>query len=234
MRLLIVEDELSIARDIEYNCKQLLAEKIETLDIIQTLDEAIEFLSNSEIDLLLLDLNLSGKSGFDLLKVAVAGPYHTIIISAHTDQAIEAFQHGVLDFVPKPLEKNRLSKALNRFLDKSKGENHPAKYLTVRKYKEYSILHVDDILYFRAANYYSEAVLRSGKTEILDKSLDRLYQILPDHFFRSHRSYIVDIHQIASFTPIIKGSCQITLRNGEILPLSRARYKELREVIAAI
>ena len=115
MRILIVEDEYSIAKDIEWNCHQLLGKKIELLQIKQTLESAYDFLVQNQIDLLLLDLNLSGKNGFDLLKDAVSGSFHTIIISAHTDQAIEAFKYGVLDFLPKPFEKDRLQKAFKRY-----------------------------------------------------------------------------------------------------------------------
>ena len=85
MRILIVEDEYSIARDIKWNCQRAVGEKIESLEIIQTLDNAADYLQKNQIDLLLLDLNLSGKSGFELLKTSVSGSFHTIIISAHTD-----------------------------------------------------------------------------------------------------------------------------------------------------
>ena len=108
MRILIVEDEVSIARDIEWNCRQILKEECTGLRIEQTLESAVEYMAQHPVDLLLLDLNLSGKSGFELLKTASAGPFHTVIISAHTDRAIEAFRYGVLDFLPKPFERARL------------------------------------------------------------------------------------------------------------------------------
>ena len=114
MQLLIVEDEYSIARDIEYQCRQVLADQIATLKIVQTLEAAQDYLAKHHIDLLLLDLNLSGENGYDLLKYAVSGSFHTIVISAHTDRAMEAFAYGVLDFLPKPLEKPRLEKAFER------------------------------------------------------------------------------------------------------------------------
>lgn len=229
MRILIVEDEYSIARDIEWNCRQLLKKKIVSLQIKQTLESAMDYLLQNQIDLLLLDLNLSGKDGFDLLKVAVSGSFHTIIISAHTDQAIKAFQYGVLDFLPKPFEKTRLGKGFDRYFGRLKSEDCTTKYLTVKKHNEHVIISVDDIPYFKAANYYTEAVLKTGKTEILDKSLNRLHQILPSRFFRIHRSYIVDLNHIESFTPVIKGTSRVTLKNGKTLPLSKGRYKELRD-----
>ncbi|UCE06867.1 MAG: response regulator transcription factor [bacterium] len=229
MRILIVEDEYSIARDIEWNCQQILGTKIESMQIIQTLEAATDFLLNNPIDLLLLDLNLGGKNGYELLRAAVAGSFHTIIISAHTEQAIEAFEYGVLDFLPKPFDEARLGKAFDRYFGRVARDGSSTKYLTVRKRHKHVILPIDEILYFKAANYYSEAVLNTGEVEILDKSLDRLVQILPSRFFRIHRSCIVDINYIESFTPVINGSSQLTLKNGEKLPLSKRRYKELRD-----
>ena len=66
----------------------------------------------------------------------------------------------------------------------------------VKKQNQHIVLTIDNILYFRAANYYVEAVLKSDEIEILDKSMNHLSQILPSNFFRIHRSYIVDINYI--------------------------------------
>ncbi len=233
MRILIVEDEYSIARDIEYQCRKILEDRVSSLQIIQTLDEAAAFLNKQPIDLLLLDLNLGGKNGYELLRQAVSGPFHTIIISAHTDQALKAFEYGVLDFLPKPLDGTRLKIAIDRYLGRTKAEHQAVKYLTGRKYSGYVVIAVDDILYFKAANFYTEAFLKSGRSEILDKSLDRLGQLLPPRFFRTHRSYIVDSRQIASFTPVKRGSSRIVLKSGITLPLSKRRHKELRRKMNA-
>ena len=228
MRILIVEDEYSIARDIEFQCRAILGKRVSSLRILQTLHDAAEYLSEHPIDLLMLDLNLGGQSGYGLLQLAVSGSFHTIIVSAHAGQALKAFEYGVLDFLPKPLERVRLKKAFDRYFGRSEAGRHALKFLTVRKHGGFIVIPVDDVLYFKAANFYSEAVLRSGRSEILDKSLDRLGHILPPRFLRVHRSYIVDICQIASFTPVIKGASRVILKSGETLPLSKRRHKELR------
>lgn len=228
MRILIVEDEPPIARDIRWQCKQILGEQINSIEIRQTLESAAEFLSQTKIDLLLLDLNLHGENGFHLLQEAVSGSFHTIIISAFVDQAIEAFKYGVLDFLPKPFDEDRLRTAFDRYFNLGQSHNVTTQFITVKTRNRQYVLSVDDVQYFKAANLYVEIVLISGKTEILDKTMDRLEQILPIHFFRIHRSYIVDLRQIESFTPIIDGSSKLTLKSGEVLPLSRKRHKALR------
>lgn len=233
MRILIVEDEYSIARDIEYHCRAILGDRISSLRILQTLEEAAEHLNRQAIDLLLLDLNLGGKNGFELLRQAVSGSFHTIIVSAHVEQALKAFEFGVLDFLPKPLDRARLKKAFDRFFGQTTEERQAVKYLTCRKRNGYVVISVDDVLYFKAANFYSEAVLPAGRSEILDKSLDRLGQILPARFYRIHRSYIVDCRRIQSFTPVVKGTSSVLLKSGEVLPLSKRRHKDLRRKMGA-
>ena len=117
MRILIVEDESSIAQRIQRMVAEATKQKA-VIKMAYTVDQASLYLKENVIDLLLLDLNLNGKSGFELLQQAVAGSFHTIIISAYKEKAIEAFEYGVLDFVSKPFTQERLQKAIERFEQK--------------------------------------------------------------------------------------------------------------------
>lgn len=230
LRLLIVEDEPPVARYLERCCRSILKEKLLTLDIHYSLKDAIQYIHQKPIDLCLLDLNLKGKNGYGLLQSAVAGSFHTIIISAHTDQAVEAFKYGVLDFVPKPFEENDLRSALDRYFQRiAEGRYFETQFLSTRKGHENIVFRVDEVLYFRAADVYVEVHLTDGHTELLSKSMDKLQQVLPPQFFRIHRSYIVKVSEIQSYTPVIEGSCQVHLKNKEILPLSRRRLKDLQK-----
>lgn len=227
MRLLIVEDEDPIAEFIKDTCQELLGPKIKKLHIEYTIDQAFEFIQNNQIDLLLLDLNLHGESGYDLVKSAVAGSFHTIIISAYTDQAIEAFEYGVLDFVPKPFSEARLMKAFDRYYGLAKAETESTKYIAVRLNGENVLIPLNKIKYFKAAAIYTEAFLLNGKKELVSKPMSRLEQILPSSFIRIHRSYFVNQNQIKSFKHVAKGRYQVETHQGDVLPLSRQKYKEL-------
>lgn len=231
MRILIVEDELPIAKYIEDMCRTVLGEHSYQIEIANDLDSAAARLFEEKIDLLLLDLNLNGDDGYDLLKTATAGSFHTIIISANTDKAIEAFQFGVLDFVPKPFDEERLATAFERYFGRSQEKERTTKYLTVRKENQNVILPIKDIIYLKAAGIYVEAHLENGRVEILDKTMDRLGQILPARFIRIHRSYYVDISLIESYRHTGGGTYQVTIRGGQSLPLSRQKYKELHELL---
>jgi len=96
MRLLIIEDEASIMDRLTRLTRRILGCRLENLDTATTLDEAQGLLENGAFDVLMLDLNLSGKDGFELLKGLTARSFHTIVVSAHTQRAIEAYELGVV------------------------------------------------------------------------------------------------------------------------------------------
>ena len=234
MKILIVEDERPIANYIERICKKILENKIESVKIVHHLDQASEYLLKEKTDLCLLDLNLHGEDGYDLLKEAASGSFHTIIISANTDRALEAFEYGVLDFIGKPFSEERLKTAFDRYFSKKnkrEKENVKTKYLSIRKGNKNIIISIDNVIYFKAAGIYVEANLQNGKIEILDKTMDRLEQILPSNFIRVHRSYIIEISQIKSFSHIGGGKYQTTLKNDKTIPLSRQKYKEIKALL---
>ncbi len=233
MHLLIVEDERPIALYTERLCRLLLGTKIELVSTKYTLEQASSFLFKHHIDLCLLDLNLNGCNGYELLKMAVSGSFHTIIISAHTDQAIEAFKYGVLDFVPKPFDEKRLRSAFAKYFGRIQRQELTTKYLSVRKGNEFNLLSIKDIGYFKAAGVYVEAHLKNSNIEILDKTMDRLEQILPARFVRIHRSCIVNLELIESYKHVGGGTYQVCLKNHEVLPLSRQKYKELHNLMVS-
>ena len=229
MRIIIVEDEPPIAKDIERSCRKILGNRIQSIHTFHTLEHARTHLFHRPVDLCLLDLNLHGENGFDLLKTAVSGSFHTIIVSAYTKQAITAFEYGVLDFIPKPFDEVRMRKALNRYFGRTEKGDAAAKYLVSRKQRGHYLIAVEDISHFKADGYLVEAHLKSGGMDILDKSLNRLEQILPDFFVRVHRSIIVRWDEIDSFHHKGGGVYKIVLKSGENLPLSRRYYKQLKK-----
>lgn len=228
MKILIVEDEPPIAREIENMIREIAPKKIEKITLAFTLKEAMKRLLEADIDLCMLDLNLGGNDGYDLLKQSVSGSFHTIIVSAHTEQAIEAFNYGVLDFLPKPVNKERLSTALNKYMKISENRNNSLKYLVVRRHNSNHIISIDQIFYFEAQRYIVKIHLRDKKSEIIEKSLNRLMQILPSYYIRTHRSYIVNINDIEAYSHIGGGVYNLELKNKTILPLSPQMYKKLK------
>ncbi len=228
MNILIVEDEPIIARRIQRMLHSLLGDGISSLSLRHSLSEGMSHLEKEKIDLLFLDLNLNGDDGFTLLQSLVAAPFHTIIVSAYKDRAITAFEYGVLDFIPKPFNEERLGQALKRLQER---EAHPgkARYLAIQKRGRQLLLEIDQLAYIQGAGIYSELIFQDGRKEVHNKNLDKLSQLLPPHFDRIHKSYIVNTHQIAQLDSQAGGKYSIILKEGTSLPVSRSRYKVLKE-----
>jgi len=228
VRILIVEDEPIIARRIARLTRSILGDTDLTVETAGQLDVAQDALSECDFDLLFLDLNLHGADGFDLLKTAAAGAFHTIVISAHTERAIEAFELGVLDFIGKPFGRERLGQALQRLRTGTRTDP-PARYLAVRTSGRASLIDVERVRYLQGAGSYSELVLRDGSTELHDKPLKRLVTLLPDDFVRIHRSYVVRMSAVAHFHTREGSRYAVELHDGTALPVGRTRVEAIRD-----
>lgn len=229
MKILIIEDEERIAKRVKRITTQFFAEGLETLAVCDSLQKGLAYIEKHPIDLLLLDLNLNGEDGFDVLGAVVARSFHTIIVSAYTDKAITAFAYGVIDFVPKPFEEERLFQAFSRAMANAQKTGGPIKYLAVKKAGNIRLIDISELLYIKGAGIYSELFLRNGKQELHDKSLEALEQLLPPTFERIHKSYIVPLNHAEKIVVEAGGRYSLLLSNGEMLPIGRSRYKELKE-----
>jgi two-component system response regulator LytT len=229
MRILIVEDERPTAEDIRFLAGQILKNENTSIHIETTFDNALYYLKEKPIDVLLLDLNLNSKDGFQLLKEVVSRSFHTIVISANINRAIEAFEYGVLDFIPKPYNLERLTAAFNRLKSNHSSDGHSIKYLSVKTGHDIKLIDIADVRYFKATNIYVELHLNDGRTMIYDKSIKQLTPLLPANIFRIHRSFLVAIDKIKTLHTLGAGNNHVTLFGGENLPVSRKVIKELKK-----
>ncbi|HVU18504.1 MAG TPA: LytTR family DNA-binding domain-containing protein [Candidatus Didemnitutus sp.] len=229
MRILIVEDEAVVARWIEQSCRRCLGARLETLRVAGTFAAARAALEEAPIDALLLDLNLGGEDGMALLETSVAGSFHTIIVSANTEHALRAFEHGVIDFVPKPFTDARLAQALARLTETGGHSPHAARYLAVRKHGRVQLVAVERVRYVQGADDWAELVLDDGRRELHDKTLEKLGAILPSDFERIHKSFLVRLSAVRALHVHEGSRYEAELSDGTRLPVGRTRYKELRE-----
>lgn len=231
MKILIVEDEVMVARAIQRMLTSILQGQKAEIVHAPELGEAMEFLSASAFDVVLLDLNLNGRDGMDLLAQLVASPFQTIIVSANTDQAVRAFDFGVVDFVAKPFTQERLARALNRVslteLSEHSGQG-AAEFLGIRRGSATKMVAVESVCHIRAADNYSEVFTVPGDTFLHEKNLGRLLRILPNNFQRVHRSYIVNLKLVNGLNSFEGSRYEIQLQTGTTLPAGRHYIAGLR------
>ncbi len=232
MRLLIVEDEDLIAQRLERLSRQIIGHRLQHLAVLPTLEAAQLHLKEMAVDLVLLDLNLNGKDGFKLLHQYTAQSFHTVIVSAYTEKAIEAYEFGVLDFVPKPFDLSRLSKAFDRYFDTDYRSLYPTRYLACKCRGRLELIRVSEILYCQGADHYARLFLRSGEEKLYDKSLNQLLPLLPPSFLRIHKSYIVNLDEAGALQVRGGGRYFFEMPNEVDVPVSRSGYKLLKSHLA--
>ncbi|KFF19245.1 LytR/AlgR family response regulator transcription factor [Chryseobacterium sp. JM1] len=228
MNIVIIEDEARIARRLQRMTSEFFADRPNEIIICDSLQKGLDQVSTQIPDLLLLDLNLNGDNGFELLEQMVAASFHTIIVSANIDKAITAFAYGVLDFVPKPFDQERLFKALTRFVSPALKTDEGIKYLAVKRAGQVRLINISEVIYIKGAGIYTELHLSNGQNELHDKSLEHLQQLLPDRFERIHKSYLVNFQQIEKIIINPGTRYGVLIKTGEVLPVGRSKYKDLK------
>ncbi len=231
MRIVIVEDEPVAARRLERLVREIPAAASAQFTHCQSLDDLLGIGTMSTGDILLLDLNLSGDNGFTALDMIAGGGFSTIVVSGNVERAIEAFAYGVVDFVPKPVEPERLLQAFGRIPIPSPAQQ-ANKSLAVKDGGRLRFVRLDDIAFVKGGGDYAEVHLRDKSFFLDDRTLDAMEKELPESWLRVHKSYIVDSSRIESLLSHGGGRHACILNDGTEIPVGRSRYAELGEKLA--
>jgi two-component system LytT family response regulator len=241
LRALIVDDEPLARAGLRHALREV--------DWLQVCGEAADgpaalaAVAAHQPDLLLLDIELPGFSGLELLRRLDPAPPCVIFTTAYAEHAVSAFELGALDYLLKPFGPPRLHAALERVraalgepappalerLAEAWGQG-PIRRLFVRQGRSILPLAVDSIRRFEAVGDYV-AAHAPDQAHWLHLSLNRLEQRLdPQAFVRIHRAHLVNLAQVLDFQRQLDGSLRARLRSGEELPVSRSRAQVIREL----
>lgn len=102
------------------------------------------------------------------------------------------------------------------------------KCLAVKKAGQVRLINIAEVIYIKGAGIYTELHLSNGQTELHDKSLELLQQLLPHRFERIHKSYLVNFEQVEKILINPGTRYGMLLKTGEVLPIGRSKYKELK------
>jgi len=182
---------------------QQLLEQIPDMKIVGICDNAIDagiFLTNNKIDLLFLDIEMPGMTGIELLKSLSERPL-TILTSANTGYAIEAFELNVVDYIVKPVQLPRLLTAVRRAMELIQQENVfinniEQDYIFIKDGKAIRKILFSDIYFIEAKGDYVKLHFHD-KYYVIHATLKILEEKLsPKKFIRIHRSFIVAVEKI--------------------------------------
>lgn len=226
MHVVIVEDEAVVARRLARLLQQVET-RIESLKVAGDFAAASAAVGAQVDSIVFLDLNLHGRDGFELLRRGLAYGWRTIVVSAHTERAIDAFELGVIDFVPKPFAPERLKLALERATAGAPRERQ--RYLAALQGSGTALVALDQIVAIHGADDYSEVEVVTGRRLLHRKSLALLGSELPSAFVRVHRSHIVNLEFVSGLERGDAGAWHVRLRNGAALAVGRQALAELRK-----
>ncbi|MEN0652678.1 MULTISPECIES: LytR/AlgR family response regulator transcription factor [Hyphobacterium] len=222
-RILSIEDEPVIASRIERLATDYLGAALKSFDHRPSIESGIEFLETYPVDLLFLDLNLRGEDGFEVLEQITSFAAQTVVISAYADRAAKGFDYGVIDFITKPFDAERLARGIDRYFNKHPTEDRAAKYLSFRTGRRVNVVSLDDVVFARGADKYSEILLENGDIKLHDKSLNQLESVLPETFMRVHKSYLVNLGKVETWQTFPGNRMDLIFTSGARASVSRAK-----------
>ena len=241
MRAIIIDDE-RLART---ELRKLLQDypEVEVVDEAANADEGINKIDSLQPDLVFLDIQMPGKTGFDMLAELERAP-HVIFTTAYDEYALKAFEVNALDYLLKPIEPKRLADAMQKLHVAETKESHiiPENFnqsiltevdqVFVKDGERCWFVKLSDIRLFESVGNYAKVFFGANKPLIL-KSLNALEERLdPKTFFRANRKHIVNLRMIEKIEPYFNGGLLLELKGGEKIEVSRRQTVKFKEMMS--
>jgi DNA-binding LytR/AlgR family response regulator len=230
-KCVIIDDERVDRKILESHLKRI--PNLELVNSFINPAEALPTLQEGNIDLLFLDIRMPEISGIDFLKTLEIPP-QTILISAHTEYSMDAFEVGVADYLLKPFGFDRFLKAVSRAIEiiqlRSSRDNKSAiqdAFIFLKSGRELLKFNLHDILYVEALASFSKIYISSEKYVLISESISELQnKFHSNEFIRVHKSYLVSKNKVTGIS-----TKQIILEDIKI-PMGLSYREEVEKVLS--
>ncbi len=243
MRAIIIDDE-RLART---ELRKLLQDfpEIEVVDEASNAEEGVQKIESHNPDLIFLDIQMPGKTGFEMLQELDASPA-VVFTTAYDDYALKAFEVNALDYLLKPIEPKRLADAVEKLrkshsgqAENKEGYSIPSSALLgehdqvfVKDGERCWFVKLSDVRLFESVGNYAKVFFGTNKPLIL-KSLNALEERLdPKFFFRANRKHIINLHLIEKVESYFNGGLLLELKGGEKIEVSRRQTVKFKEMMS--
>lgn len=239
MRALVIDDE-RLAR------KELISllsnyPKIEIVGEAVNADDALEKIAELKPELLFLDIQMPGKNGFELLEALDVVP-QVIFTTAYDEYALKAFEVNALDYLLKPIRKERLEECIQKIDEEEydkKTEYQPEEYklkLTDRVFVKDGdkcwFVRLSDVRLFESDGNYIKVYFDTFKP-MIHKSLNALDKKLDDRsFFRASRKHIINLSWVENIEPWFNGGLLVKMKGGEKVEVSRRQASKFKDLMS--
>lgn len=238
MKALIIDDE-RLART---ELKRLLTpfKEIKVVGEAVNADDALEKIQQLKPNLLFLDIQMPGKTGFEMLEELDSVPI-VIFVTAYDEYALKAFDYNALDYLLKPIEPKRLEETINKLIEKKRkkiiGELDKENLaetdqVFVKDGEKCWFVKLETIRLFESEGNYVRIYFGENKPLIL-RTLNYLDERLDDKtFFRANRKHIVNLKWIASIEPWLNGGLLVKLKDGQKVEVSRRQAIKFKDMLS--
>jgi two-component system LytT family response regulator len=230
---IIVDDEELAREDLKVLLKDF--SEIEIIGESETVEETKNLIKKLDPDLIFLDIQMPGKSGFDLLEEMQINA-KIIFVTAYDEYAIRAFEVNAKDYLLKPVNKERLSLALERLKTEQESEDNVQTKLEINDSiflmvnNHYQFVKIGSIIKITSAGNYSEIYTSSKPKGLVLKSLKDWEVRLPNCFVRIHRNAIINLEYVDRVEGWFNYSYKVFLKEvDEPLVISRRYAAKLKE-----
>lgn len=235
IKTLIIEDEHYIRKGLIAQIKMLDVD----LDIIgecESVSEAVVVAKACKPDLIFLDINLVGGTGFDFLEQTKELDFKVIFTTAYEEYALKALKNGAVDYILKPVEIDELEGAINKVLTTEKSKerlevsiehlNGNKDRLVLSLQDSFQVVEFKDLMYCQSDKGYTTFYLQNNRKFMVSKPIKEFENQLPSSlFFRTHQSYIVNLDFVDNFDK----TNYISLKNKTKIPVSVRKKNEFVE-----
>lgn len=245
MKVVVIDDE-PLARMVVLEYLQQQA-GIEIVAECNDGFQGVKAIMQHKPDLIFLDIQMPKINGFEMLELLDAMPA-VIFTTAFDEYAIKAFESNAIDYLLKPFSKERFDLAIEKYKSKAGNTSTTEKNIqslletaskqpddqnriVVKNGSDIRIVPVQDIQYIEAYDDYVKIFTKD--TYYLKKKTMNYYEQVLDgsKFFRTHRSYIINLQELTKIEPLEKNTYIAMLKNGKKIPLSRTGYTRLKEML---
>lgn len=234
IKTILVDDEHLALAELQNMLKKHA--DIEVTDTALNAMEAATKINLQKPQLIFLDINMPGKSGFELLEDLEEVP-HVIFVTAYDQFAIKAFEVNALDYILKPINTERLTDAIEKVRKQISNLKSNENRLTIDKRifikdgENCYFVPLQEIFLIESVGNYAR-VYYQNKKPLLHKSLSYLEEKLPEsYFFRTGRQFIINTHFIKNISPFFNNALQVEMQNGIKVDISQRQSIKFKEMM---
>lgn len=243
MNVYVIEDEILARQELIYLLND--TGKVKVIGEAEEVHQALWDINDKQPDAVFLDIELEGGNGLELAKQFSNMKKRPMIVfvTAYDEYALDAFELEAVDYLVKPIDKNRLLKAVNKLVKLSgtdlveniietvpSTKQEKKSTITVKENDRIIIINTKDILFIGTEN--RQAYIQTlNKKYLTDELLYKIMDKLGDRFIQVHRGYIVNTKQIAVLEPWFNRTYMIILKNGSKISVSRSYVKAIKKAL---